>query len=598
MCGILGAFATSGNLPNAGELRRHLLSLSHRGPDYTGSWLSNGIFFGHTKLSIRDFTSASNQPFEYGPYVIAFNGEIYNIREIASAIGLDATSLLSDGEIIGPAFDFFGNDFWGRLDGEFAIALFDRSQRRLTLVRDRLGAKPLHYARSQDVFWFASEAKAILACRNLSVEFNVDRLCSDIVFGSWGPRDQTYFKGIECLSPGACLEICPSGERIYRYWTPEVRERASCSDDLRRSISSSVLARMDGGLQKALFLSGGVDSATIAAFAVAEPSSKPIVYSARFPMNPGYDEFDLACELAGKFGLEIRAVDVSRDDFSVPVCNQISLALEEPPVDAIFYAVWKHYAAVSRDGIRVVLTGQGNDELWCGYRKEEPLSFSVWKMRSPETIAEQFRQRNLSDSMIRLRSGISTTLEFWGGPSIHEYLSARRDVAHIDQFIRTDPSEAMGTTATRFAMATALSRHLDQEDRLGMAHGIESRVPLLSNDLIDHALRRPPHHSELAEKAVFRTAVEDRLGADAAWRPKRSYRAPQTFLLKEMTKYVADNWSEIRTGPLTGCVIDPRLSLDDTLAIFEYAPALAIRVAGLGSFADTWKRGSMPRSLQ
>jgi asparagine synthase (glutamine-hydrolysing) len=590
MCGIFGAFFTSGNLPNDEEVQKGLRSLRHRGPDYEGSWRSAGLALNHAKLSIQDFTSASNQPFQYGPYVIAFNGEIYNFREIASAAGLDPAMLHSDGEVLGPGYELYRDDLWRKLDGEFAVALFDKSQRRLVLVRDRIGAKPLHYSHCKDGVMFASEAKAILSCGRLPLTFDIERLCSEITFGSWGPRTRTFFKGIETLAPGTYLVVGPLGQSTHKFWRPEHPTGHPRIDELRRSIHDSVAARVAGRGQRSLFLSGGVDSATVA-FIAASSSSKPIAYTARYPSATGFDEVDSAAAFASKYGLECRIVDVEPEDFATSICDRICRALEEPPTDPVFYSVWKHYAVASADGSRVVLTGQGNDELWGGYRHEEPLSFAAWKERDPRKIALQFRRRFTDHAITRFRDGTSWTRDFWAGPALLEYFRSELDVAHVERFVARDPSESTTCTATRFAMATALPRHLDQEDRLGMAHSVEARVPLLSNELLDLALafqaREPCCESR--EKAPFRRAVERWLGPSIAWRPKRSYRGPLKFLLREATSYLADNWSTLRANPFTGSVINPVLTQADALSIFEQSPALALRVAGLARFAEVWK---------
>ena len=159
------------------------------------------------------------------------------------------------------------------------------------------------------------------------------------------------------------------------------------------------------------------------------------------------------------------------------------------------------------------------------------------------------------------------------------------------RFVATDPGDPIALTSTRFAMATALQRHLDQEDRLGMAHSIESRVPLLSNALLDKALafQAGVPCYESGDKAPFRRAVENWLGLSTAWRPKRSYPAPLKFLLREATAYLADNWSALRASSFAGSVINPALTLADALSIFEQSPALAVRVAALARFAEVWE---------
>ena len=204
-------------------------------------------------------------------------------------------------------------------------------------------------------------------------------------------------------------------------------------DELRCSIRDSVTARVVGHGQQSVFLSGGVDSATVAFIAASRSSLKPIVYTARYPSAAGFDEADLATKFASKCGLECKIVDVGSEDFSISSCDKICWALEEPPTDPVFYSVWKHYATASADGSRVVLTGQGNDELWGGYREEEPLSFGVWKDRDPRRIALQFRRRFTDQAISRFRDGKSWKRDFWAGPALLDYFRSELDVAHVEE---------------------------------------------------------------------------------------------------------------------------------------------------------------------
>nr|WP_181147715.1 asparagine synthase (glutamine-hydrolyzing) [Ensifer aridi] len=598
MCGLNIIFSSKGRINDVHNGMAD--AIRHRGPDAVGTWSDGHCALSHTKLSIQDFSSRSNQPLEYRNLVIVFNGEIYNAHAIARELGVCGERLLFDGEVIGPAYSKLGDALWGRLDGEFAIAIYDKAERRLTVARDRIGAKPLYYQVYDGDLYLSSEIKGLRRALPQGRSLDFDRVCFDLVFGPWGPKDATFFKEVKKVPPAHYLTAITETFAATSYWSADHRICESSGDNLAAALETSICERVAGNLPIAVFLSGGIDSSTVAALAKAKSSNEVVAYSARYPGAASADENHEARSVCDRLGIDLRFAEVTAADATLKTWDEIIGALEEPPWDIVYLPVWNLYRAASSDGFRVVLTGQGNDELWCGYRNEESLSLAIWRDRSVERVARAFRDRLLKVGVGRVGKSGHSFAPLWTGHGTSEFLKLGRDIAYIASHISSSVLACHSLAATRLAMNSALSRHLDQEDRLGMAHGIESRLPLLSNRLIDLALT---HHAggkddKGLEKAAFRAAAARFVGTRVANRPKRSFPAPPADVGCELCEYVLDNWPAIRASEIGAGLINPSISVDDAVAIIKTSPQIGITLASLHRFAQLWLSEAALNRLQ
>jgi asparagine synthase (glutamine-hydrolysing) len=579
MCGIQGIFSQIGNISAPRDLQSFNV-LSHRGSDHADAYSGDKIFIGHNKLSILDDTSRSHQPIKYERWVIAFNGEIYNYRDLAD--DLDLNNIVFDGDVLGPGFARYGNGLWERLDGEFAIAIYDIEHHSIVLARDRFGAKPLHFAQDGNEWHFASEVKGI----HLRTErkINPDRVCLHLLFGPWAPRTESWFSGVHNLPPGHFLRMTSLSVDVLPYWSAEREISETFERPLQDVIASSVKSRLTDGAPKALLLSGGIDSTVVAA--LASKTSNVTAYTIRFPEAGHLDESESAYLTARALGLDLRYVEVKCFSSAIGVWDKIVVALEEPPTDAGYIGVWSLYEAIHADGFRVALTGQGNDELWCGYRDEASYIFDAigtdWVQK-----CSQHARRRVSAVTINNEGRL-----FWDGPWINAFLDEKKDCDALSRLQLSNDDNARSLSALQLAMQTILQRNLDQEDRLAMAHSVESRLPLLSNDLLTRAAR----HAEFDEwslngvdKLVFRQAADSILfGRIADCPSKRSFPVPSVLFYRMCRDYVLDNWQRMRLQPPVAGLVSERVGLDDCRYVLEREPKLALFLFALDRFAMKW----------
>jgi asparagine synthase (glutamine-hydrolysing) len=577
MCGLIGVLRQGDwappRRPEAIDLAA--LSLRHRGPDHLGRFDSPDFSLRHLKLEIQDRSVRSHQPLITPNFVIAFNGEIYNFRDLAQAIGMPRAAPRWDGEILVAGYERMGEHLWEKLDGEFAVALFDRKRRSLHLVRDRMGAKPIFIRPGRGETAFASEIAGFRALDDRPLTLNVPRVCNDMIFGPWGPREDSWFEDVQPVAPGAVLTVEAGTIATRRYWHPRRRARpAVAGPGIATSVATAVRGRLVGDCAKAVFVSGGVDSSAVAAAAVGEGV---VAYTVDYG-DPDRDETLVAARLCRKFGLELRAVPVSASQIGLDVCDRLCMALAEPPQDLVYFATFALYRAAAADGIRAVLTGQGNDELWGGYAREAPMSALAARRR--EAFHTEALQRLAAAGVARLTGGKLERHSLWNGPWIAAHLSAERDrdaVAVLRTYGRSAPFQS------------TLRRHLDQEDRLSMAWSVESRLPLLANELVDAAFasRASNEAESYAEKGAFRAALAPTLGPFAS-APKRSHPPPPVELATDLTAFALEAIAPVRRSAILNGLLNPSLAERDLYDIVKTSPSLAIRIAGLARFATVW----------
>jgi asparagine synthase (glutamine-hydrolysing) len=579
MCGLQGIFSRTGNITTPREWRSPDV-LSHRGPDHADSYASDRIFIAHNKLSILDDTSRSHQPIKYEKLVIAFNGEIYNYRDLADDLTL--SNVVFDGDVLGPGFARYGNRLWERLDGEFAIAIYDIESHSIVLVRDRFGAKPLHFAQDGNEWHFASEAKAIRLRAERKI--NRDRACLHLLLGPWAPRTESWFSGVSNLPPGHFLRITSLSADVLPYCTAGCEISETLDRPLRDVIASSVRSRLVDQAPKALLLSGGIDSTVVAA--LASEASNVTAYTVQFPEAVHFDESESACLTARALGLNLRYVEVKCCSSAIGIWDRMVLALEEPPTDAGYIGVWSLYEAIHADGLRVALTGQGNDELWCGYRDEASRVFEVLGIDWVQKCSQHARRR------VRAIPVNDEGLPFWNGPWLGAFLKEEKDREALFRLQLSNDERARSSSALQLAMQTILQRNLDQEDRLAMAHSIESRLPLLSNDLLTRAASyakfgesSPNNVDKLAFRQAASTILSGRITNSSS---KQSFPVPSVLFYGMCRDYVLDNWPRMRLLPPIAGLVNESVGLDECRYALEREPKLAIYLFALDRFSIKW----------
>jgi asparagine synthase (glutamine-hydrolysing) len=499
MCGITGILHMNGAAASPVMLRRMTDAIAHRGPDGEGFYIDGFLGLGHRRLAILDLTEAGHQPMVTadGRVALSYNGEIYNFRELRSeleSLGHRFRSN-SDTEVVLNAWVEWGTDCILRFNGMFAFAVWDKREQALFLVRDRYGIKPLYWARWGNTFLFGSEQKSILAheeaCREVDPEALIEYFTFQNIF-----TDRTLLKNVRLLPSGTYARIdlsSTSDPQFKQYWDYDFREPDQASDpreyreELDRLMKQAVSRQLVSDVELGSYLSGGMDSGTLTALASKElPYIKTFTcgfdLSSASGIEMSYDERVKAEAMSAVFKTEhyemvLKAGDMER------VMPRLAHHLEEPRVGQSypnFYA-----AQLASKFVKVVLSGTGGDELFGGYPWRY---YRAVRCDGFEDYIDQYYvywQRLIDNQNIRkVFAPIWDEVEGVWTRDIFRDVFKGRDVS-LER-----PADFINHSLY-FEAKTFLHGLLAVEDKLSMAHGLETRVPFLDNDLVDFAMRCP-----------------------------------------------------------------------------------------------------------
>lgn len=514
MCGIAGLWWLDGRPVDRAVLERMCQAMAHRGPDGEGYHLDGALGLGHRRLAIVDLQTGG-QPLanEDQTLWLVCNGEIYNQaelrRELAAAGHRFATK--SDNEVILHLYEECGERLVERLRGMFAFALWDSPQQRLLLGRDRFGIKPLYVMHTPELLAVASEAKALLAVPGMRAELRPECLAEVLLTGCVAGRPSVY-RGIERLLPGHTLTVQDGKGTLRRYWSPaEIEPETAPAEPverLRGLLADAVSSHLMSDVPLGLFLSSGLDSATIGALMAGECKEQVQAFTARLAEA---DEGPGAAALAGHIGAATHQVTMGAADFAAALPHLV-WHHDEPMAFPAAAPLW----AVSRlagERVKVVLTGEGADELWGGYaRYAITLMNHRWAGRwghvpGPLRALAAAAARRLpriggqAGRTFLCRAGNPRSLYFEnftggvGGGLVEDLLggelSRRQDDPFAVGLAAWGGATDWLTGMMRADLATYLVELLAKQDRMSMAASIESRVPYLDGPLGDFALAMP-----------------------------------------------------------------------------------------------------------
>jgi len=559
MCGIVGIVKfDSRETPEETRLKRMRDVLRHRGPDGEGLWLEGPVGLGHRRLSIVD-VAGGHQPManEDGRVWITYNGEIYN--HAALRTGLEAKGhryqTRSDTETILHLYEEEGDACVERLQGMFAFALWDRKRERLLLARDRLGIKPLYYALSDGELLFASEIKAILAVMAGRPALNPSAI-PEFLATRFLAGDETFFQGIRKLPPGHVFTWSrAAGPRRHRYWClpTEIDESsaglAERAADLRDRLEATVRSHLMSDVPLGLFLSGGLDSTGLAALMGPMVNDHIRTFAVGFD-DPASNELPFARMAARAVGAQHHEVVLSADEFFRALPRLIWH--EDEPIAFPSSIALNAVSQLARSHVKVVLTGEGADELFLGYNWyrltawNEALGRHYWAW-TPAAVRKRIRRvvssspralrRYLGRSFLALDPGVRAV--YYENFAVFPASWRRALVVDRRLLEATDPyreqmryfADAPGSTLDRMSHAdlqTYLVELLMKQDQMSMAASVESRVPFLDHRLVEHVVRMPVEFKVrgITTKAVLREALRDRIPRESLRRRKLGFPVP------------------------------------------------------------------------
>lgn len=593
MCGIAGQFAPAHQAVDRTLLLEMAGELAHRGPDGVGLYLDGPFGMVNTRLSIIDL-AGGDQPLsnEDGRYWIVQNGEIYNYPELTEELeGLGHRfRTRSDTEVIVHAFEEWGEDCLHKLNGEFAVAIYDRVKKRLFLGRDRFGIRPLFVSEFGGGLQFASEAKALL--RHPRAERRIDPFALVETFTLWAPQpDRSAFPGIRELPAGHRMWVGPDGpEPMTRWWdidfAPREGRRQAPMEQLKEELLSvldeATRIRLRADVPVGVYLSGGLDSSATTALARRHTRGPLEAFSVAFE-DPRFDESPYQRRMAEELGVSLRSIKVSDADVAEAFPEVVRHA-EKPMLRTAPGPLLLLSRFVRESGFKVVLTGEGSDELLGGYNLFQEAMVRRFWARQPDSrlrpsllgklypylsrdlqqgggfMAEFFKagMEELDDPLYSHRPRFKTTtrnLRFLAP----ETVAARDEVGDPEQrLIDRLPAgfSAMGPLgqAQYLEISTFLTGFLlhSQGDRMLMANSVEGRFPFLDVNVAEFAAALPERLRlrDVQEKYLLRKALGSVLPDEINKRPKRPYRAPilRAFFGPGAPEYVSELLSEERVA--------------------------------------------------
>jgi asparagine synthase (glutamine-hydrolysing) len=573
-----------------------IAAIAHRGPDERGYFTAPAVGLGHARLSIVGLGDGQ-QPMSDAAddLTIAFNGEIFNYVELREELCARGRRFRtgSDTEVILHLYDERGEDCLSALNGDFAFALWDRRRRRMLLARDRMGVRPLFYARRGGSLYFASEVKALLEVPG--IEAAIDPVALDQIFTLWAPiAPRTAFRDIQELEPAHLMIVDESSVITRPYWSldypdsndpPKHRDERAAADELRTLLTDATRIRMRADVPVGAYLSGGLDSSVISALAAGMAPGGLNTFSVTFD-SAEHDESAFQQEMAAALGTRHSAVACREGDIAA-VFPKVIRSAERPIIrtaPAPLYQLARH---VREAGLKVVLTGEGADEVFAGYdifkearvrrfcarqpgsrlrphlfRKLYPYLPGL-RQQSAEYLASFFGVdgSGLDDPLFSHRprlNGTAAAKLFFSGDlraTLSGYDAAEELASRLPSaFGRWHPLHQAQYLETRFLLPGYILS--SQGDRMAMAHGVEGRFPFLDHRLVEFAAALPPGMKlkGLVEKHILREATKDLLPPAIHRRTKQPYRAPdsRSFVGPAAPDYIraAFGEAELRAGGL------------------------------------------------
>ena len=587
MCGIAGTLGSdSGGRPGDQAISRAIAALGHRGPDETGRYFGEGVTLGHTRLSIVDL-NGGQQPMSSGDGAawVVFNGEIYNhieLREELRARGHEFKSR-SDTEIISHAYEEWGLDFPLHFNGQFAFALWDKRRRRLLLVRDRMGVRPLFFARVDGQLAFASETKALLALLPAAARATLDPRTLGQIFTLWAPLgDRSALAGVQSLPPGHLLIAEGGGIEVRRYWdwrlaqhpdSYELDDLGAAAEELRALLIDAVRLRLRSDVPVGAYLSGGLDSSIITALIKTKTQNPLRTFSVTFD-DAEFDERPHQEALVRHLGADHSSISCSRADigraFPRTIWHTECPILRTAPTPLMLLS-----GLVQQSGYKVVLTGEGADEVFGGYDLFKEAQIRRFWARNPDSKMRPALLRRLYPYLATsptasaayaenfYRKGIEAPNDPCFG-HLPRWSTTQRAVALFSGDLRAALRDADPIADVRADLPadfadwpplardqyiegkTLLSGYLlsSQGDRVGMANSVEGRFPFLDHRVLELSARLSTSLKILGlkEKFLLKRAFADLLPASITSRTKQPYRAPDSasfFVGEKPLEYVA-----------------------------------------------------------
>ncbi len=583
MCGII---AINGVDVSEFLNNRGLSSIAHRGPDGSGEFVSENVdtYLGHTRLSIIDLSEAGHQPLSDGTgrYVMSYNGEVYNFQflkiELESKYGTINWKSTTDSEVILEGFVREGYQFLSKLNGIFAILIYDKKEKELHVVRDPVGIKPLYFTEQKGVFFFCSELKGLLSIPSLKQTIRKESLSEQLAF-MYVPEPFTMFEEFTKVKPGIYFSFkegkLQKSESIYDFLHSKQDDSSELeiTKKLYQTLTQSVKRQVISDVPVSLFLSGGLDSSSIAYAAVTAGADIKTAYTISFSKEDNkYDSQSPDILYAGKMSeilnLELRVIEANPNFLSM--LSDLIPYMEDGISDPAAINTYLIAKAAREDGVKVMLNGQGADEYLCGYRRYRA-EYMIAKMPTaiksvlalsqyalPSSIPGKYnahvrRLNKLVDSFNLATEDRLPGYFMWGtnerinnlflNPPKNDPDARLKEFFNIHK--QSDSISAMLMADQKFDL---MSLNLSYTDKLGMAVGVEARVPFLDFEMVK-LMNAIPIKLKIkggVEKYILKKAMEPYLPHDLIYREKAGFALPIRSWFRQSSPMIEKYFNESR----------------------------------------------------
>ena len=546
MCGITGLIKLNGDVVSFDVLKQMTNAIAHRGPDGEGQWIEDCVGIGHRRLAIIDPSPAGHQPMisHDSRWILSYNGEIYNFRELRNELEAEGVIFKSktDSEVVLYSLAKWGTQALLRFNGMFALALWDKHKKTLLLARDRYGIKPLYYTQQNSFFSFGSEQKAIFSIPEFNIKLNKPALLEYFTFQNIF-TDQTLSSGIHLLQPGHFLkfDLSQSKINIFKYWDYSFKDPDSTInseeyiEELDRLFAQAVNRQLVSDVDLGTYLSGGIDSGSITAVAAMQINNLKS-FTCGFDLSSAsgieltFDERVKAEAMSALFNTEHYQMVLKAGDMERCLPN-LAWHLEEPRVGQSYP---NYYAAqLASKFVKVVLSGSGGDELFAGYPWRY---FAAQPKQSFNQYVDKYYsywKRLLSNSELKgfLKPIWNDVNHIWTKDIFRSIFP--------DHITCPNTPEEFINLSLYFEAKSFLHGLLVVEDKLSMAHSLESRVVFLDNDLVDFAMSCPIHSKLNNLKRKFRIDENLQYGKEQQYFKKTH---DGKLILRQMaSKYIPNN---------------------------------------------------------
>jgi len=585
MCGITGIVSSD----SKNNINEAVKLMKHRGPDDSGIWQDKTIALGHRRLSIQDLSANGHQPMFSADerYVMIFNGEIYNHLDIRDELrGKYKFKSTSDTETILYGYVEFGTELFNKMNGIFALAIYDTQTNDLVLVRDQFGVKPLYWYQDSNKFLFGSEIKSFLGYgEGITQEINPKAIANYLNF-LWSPGEATPFKDVNKLLPGHYLKLNTTSptnlETVKYYEIPfdgnySQKTEEKLIDELDEKLMTAVKRQLLSDVPVGFFLSGGLDSSLVVAMAKKiNPDKKICCYTIESDIEDIKDEgfsndLDYAKKVAIHLDVDLKIVKGSIDIMSD--FDKLIYHLDEPQADPAPINVLNICRQARQDGYVVLLGGTAGDDLFSGYRKHIALNFEPYINATPAPLARLLYnfscKLNVQNSTVRRAQKILRNadkkqedrlvayfswiprerLEKLFTKKIRNGLEGYFPTDYLKESLKNIPKEKNNLNKLLFLdMKYFLADHnLNYTDKAAMAVGVEVRVPYLDKDLVEFSTKLPVDLKMKGKtvKYILKKVAERYLPHDVIYRPKAGFGAPvRKWIIRDLDPMIQERLSK------------------------------------------------------